>query len=163
MTVAALPVRTALDMTCYERTVSDDARRIADRLQDLVHFPDPFATSSSKGEALELLNAVYMRALRPNWDREGSAAVVPATLTYAKHFLGLLPSRFPEPDIYAEPDGEVAFEWDFGPRKVFSVSVSRDGTLTYAGLFGPSKAHGVETMVDRLPDTIRIALDRVSN
>ncbi len=31
------------------------------------------------------------------------------------------------------------FEWDFGSRLVFSISIGRDGTLTYAGLFGHTK------------------------
>lgn len=163
MTVATFPVRIPTDITGYDRAVSEEGKRMASRLHDLLQFPDPYAATSFKGESLERLETVYLQSILPNWDGDDALPVAPSTVEYAKHFLRLLPSRVAEPDIYAEPDGEIAFEWDCGPRKVFSVSIGRDGTLTYAGLFGPFKSHGVETMVDRIPEVVRIGLDRVTS
>lgn len=53
------------------------------------------------------------------------------------------------------------FEWDNGPRSVFSVAVGRDGSLTYAGLDGGSKSQGVETFGEPIPATVREGIARV--
>jgi hypothetical protein len=51
----------------------------------------------------------------------------------------------PAPDIVPEPDGDLSIEWDFGPDKIFSISIGEMGKLHYAGLLGGGvERHGVE-------------------
>jgi len=83
-----------------------------------------------------------------------NAPVQPATIHYAREFLDGLPAFVSDPDIYADTDGEVVFEWDFGRRRVFSVSIGPDGTLTYAGLFGHKRAHGIEELAGSIPEVV---------
>ena len=60
-----------------------------------------------------------------------------------------------------DPDGEIEFEWFRGPRWLFTVSVGRTGALSYAGLFGRNKTHGVEQLVEGLPEAIAQNLRRL--
>ena len=97
-----------------------------------------------------------------DWDGEGSARVEPSTYGYASQFILLLPSTSPLPEIMPDTDGEILFEWDQGHRLVFSVSVGRDGTLTFAGLFGHAKIHGIEHLREALPLAVSDSLGRIS-
>lgn len=99
------------------------------------------AVSDDRTEWMCRLAEAYASAL------EAGQSMEPSTYRHASQFLALLPASTPDPEIVVEDDGEIAFDWDLGPRQVFSVSVGRDGTLSYAGLFGIQKAHGV-TMLD---------------
>src|SRR5437899_5888872 len=57
------------------------------------------------------------------------------TVRAALAFAELLPRSLPAPEIASDPDGEVSFDW-LGPAgKMFSVSVSRNGRIAYAGRF----------------------------
>lgn len=111
----------------------------------------------------EALNAAYTAAQVENWDGEGSARVEPSTYVYASQFIWLLPSTAPLPEVTADIDGEILFEWDQGRRRIFSVSVGRDGTLTFAGLFGHNKIHGTEHLREALPMVISDSLTRLSS
>jgi hypothetical protein len=86
-----------------------------------------------------------------------SAAVVWA----ARQFLSVIPEAWPSPEIAADPDGEVSFEWARSPNWVFTVSVAGDGRLSYAGMFGPNRVHGVETFAGTLPEAIVAGLARL--
>ncbi|MEK6373873.1 MAG: hypothetical protein AABO58_14400 [Acidobacteriota bacterium] len=97
-----------------------------------------------------------------DWDGYGAKPASISSMMYAIGLLKRLPPEAPEPDISIDPDGEVALEWHRAPRLVFSVSVGPLGELTYAGLFGGSKVHGVEThMGDAIPRAIRAGIQRV--
>src|SRR5262245_13902446 len=87
--------------------------------------------------AVELWNILRQQdaEMRPV-DRETAQA--------ALAFAEILPRSLPVPEIAADPDGEVSFDW-LGPAgRMFSVSVSKDGRIAYAGRFGEnSKIHGI--------------------
>jgi hypothetical protein len=95
-------------------------------------------------------------------DHGESIDVEPSTYNYAKQFLQLLPSNVSIPDITVDDDGEIMLEWDIGRRCVFSVSVGRDGTLSFAGLFGHNPIHGTEDLRETLPDVISDCLKRLA-
>lgn len=98
------------------------------------------------------------RAATPEGD---AVSVEPSTLEYAEHFALMLPTNVSHPEVLVDDDGEFRFEWDFGPRRVFSVAVGRDGTLNVAGLFGYESSHGEYTLGEALPPEILSALSRV--
>jgi hypothetical protein len=121
------------------------------------------AVGEPKRTVQEALDAAYAAAQVDNWDGEGSTRVEPSTYAYASQFIRLFPSTAPLPDITADTDGEILFEWDQGRRRTFSVSVGRDGTLTFAGLFGHTKIHGTEHLREALPVVISDYLARLSS
>lgn len=105
-------------------------------------------------QVTEALRIAFEEASESNWDGEGAAPAHPLSYEYARAVLAAFSRTIPIPDVYVDSDGEFCLEWDSGPRSVFSVSVGPDGTLTYAGLFGVNKTHGVETFTDSIPVSI---------
>ncbi|MDD5037958.1 MAG: hypothetical protein PHN78_01380 [Dehalococcoidales bacterium] len=110
---------------------------------------------------LECLFQVKKERSVDNWDGYGAKAIDDQSYNNAISFILSLPSNIPIPDIDVEPDGEVVFEWYEGRRQVFSVSIGARNELTYAGLYGASKAHGVEYLEDEIPSAIMNNINRV--
>jgi len=164
MTVAAtLPITTFAVTLWGDRALSEEAQIIRKLITDASEFSGSMAVGEPKRTVQEALDTAYAAAQAENWDGEGSARVEPSTYVYASQFIRLLPSTAPLPDITADTDGEILFEWDQGRRRIFSVSVGRDGTLTFAGLFGHTKIHGTEHLREALPVVISDYLARLSS
>ena len=89
-----------------------------------------------------------------NWDGYGSEPISPESYENAKRFIRALPFSVSSPEVSAEPDGELTFEWYSNPTRVFSVSVGPNNELHYAGLFGASRAYGTEVFHDQIPEVI---------
>jgi hypothetical protein len=78
-------------------------------------------------------------------------------------FARLLPRIVPIPEVSADPDGEISFDWVAASGKMFSVSVSGSGRLSYAGFFGENaRVHGTEELVDGLPEEILRGIQKAS-
>jgi hypothetical protein len=80
---------------------------------------------------------------------------------YAMEFLQALPSTVPLPDITIEQDGEIGLDWLLAHRLALSISISGTGKLSYAAIFGPNRAHGIEQFADGLPRAIRDSIVRL--
>jgi hypothetical protein len=164
MTAAATRPITAFAVTPWgDRALSEEAKIIRKLITDASEFAGSMAVGEPKRTVQEALDAAYTAAQAENWNGEGSVSVEPSTYVYASQFILLLPSTAPLPDITADTDGEILFEWDQGRRRIFSVSVGRDGTLTFAGLFGHTKMHGTEHLREALPVVISDYLARLSS
>ncbi len=138
--------------------VSEEAHTLKERIDTVLRS---MFQSVTLGKPLEILKEVYVESSQDNWDGYGASAVGSDTYSESKRFLHLLPTTIPSPEITIEPDGEIAFEWFAGPRRVLSVSVGSDNIMTYAGLFGINKTHGTEYFGDELPATILSNLQRL--
>lgn len=89
-----------------------------------------------------------------DWDAYGAEPVLFESYENAKRFARALPFLFSSPEVSAEPDGEITFEWYSTPTRVFSVSVGPHNELNYAGLFGASRTYGTEVFHDEIPEVI---------
>ena len=139
---------------------ADTLRALFDRVADSV--ATSFALGNLRTEVGSKLDRVWIDAAVDNWDGYGAKALSPAAYEHAWAFLQTLPTTTPVPDVVPEPDGEIAFEWDYGPWRILSVSIGPTGLLSYAALYGKtSKQHGTEKFVDRLPGAIVGCLDRL--
>ncbi len=162
MTTAATITRTGLAFSPRtDRALSHEARVLREMLDELWSFPRSIAVGEPKRTAQDALQEAYQAAQVEGWDGEGAARVEPSTYHYADQFLRLLPTTLPNPEIVADRDGEILFEWDLGRRYVLSVSVGRDGTLSFAGLFGYAKIHGTEHLGEVLPSAIWDSFQRL--
>jgi len=82
----------------------------------------------------------------------------------AIRFATLLPSSVPVPEIAADPDGEVSFDWIGNSYNVFSVSVDRNGRLAYAGRFSEGRrVNGVEQLSAVCPPEIVLGIEKAAN
>lgn len=103
------------------------------------------AASSMQSLALLSLEAVLAQSAVPGWDGYEAEAVSEAAAARTRRFLEALPTWLAAPSIVPEPDGEIAIEWDFGPRHIFSISIGARGELHFAGLLGEGRErHGTE-------------------
>ena len=142
MSVATTLPITAFAMSPWaDRALSDEALVLRRLISDATEFSGSIAVGEPRRAVQEDLYVACMAAQVDDWDQAGSKGVEPSSVVYADQFLRLLPSIFVPPNVTVDTDGEVLFEWDRGPRHVFSVSVGKDGTLSFAGLFGHNKVH----------------------
>jgi len=140
-----------------DRTVRADA----ETLRDLFLATLDSAVSVAFGERYWDLDRACWEASTPNWDGYGANAVDPHAYRRAKAFLDALPMIIHSPEISVDPDGEVSFTWQRGPRRVFSVSLGGDGRLSWAALLGAASEYGTEFFVDELPTAIETNLARL--
>lgn len=131
---------------------SPESKRVEQRFIEAL---DHFRSIPERERAFGELIKVVKDASTENWD---SYRAKPASLqaaAVAVRFLTALPSTFPAPGIGVDPDGEISFEWIFSKGRMFSVSVSENGRLSYAGLFGnDATSHGTEPFYDTIPGII---------
>lgn len=116
----------------------------------------PGSGARQRAAIFSILNAVH----------EQGEKEAPASFASARYAIAMLKDLLliaqELPHVSVDPDGEISLEWYRAPRLVFSVSVGPQGELTYAGLFGRSKVHGLEIhTVDGIPREIRAGIQRV--
>jgi hypothetical protein len=144
-----------------DQAISNEGQILRKLLASVFEFSGSFTVGEPKRVAREALVAAYIAAQFENLNGESSTKVEPSTYRYAQQFLQLLPSTIPPPEITADADGEIMLDWDQGRRNVLTVSIGRDGTITYAGLFGYNTTHGTETLGDALPPVISSCFERL--
>ena len=98
----------------------------------------------------------------PGWDGYGANAVTVAAVADARAFAEALDPTLPVPEVGAEPDGALTFEWHRSARLTLSVSVPGSGVLHYAALLGAAKACGTEPFVGEVPKVISDLIQRVT-
>lgn len=135
--------------------IGPDASMVAERIvQVCQHFWEALTLRHVAESASMELEEVASEATGPNWDGYGAQPIDRRAVQQAERFLSALPTTTPVPEISVDPDGEVAISWNLDSNWVFSVSVGPSGRLSYAGLFGTSKAYGTEWFFDEIPEAI---------
>ncbi len=95
------------------------------------------------------LEKVKKECCLDNWDGGEANAVDDEHYQRALKFLNLLPNEVSTPDISADNDGEINFEWYEDRKKTFSVSVGYK-ELSYAGLFEENDYSGTIIFEDEI-------------
>lgn len=87
---------------------------------------------NNKSTYKQLANIAWESAI-DDWDGDGAKAVDAILIPKVFRLLSKAPfTRLPQPDISAEPDGELNVGW-FGEKgSSFSFSVNREGRIAYA-------------------------------
>ncbi len=162
MTAATLPISTGgFFATATDHGVSPEAKVIRENLMEVLRsFYESWYIRDVHEPAHRALHEMLEESSMDNWDGYGARAVTERTFRKAVDFLRSLPSTVPSPEVSADPDGEIAFEWHPGPDRAFSVSVGEGDSITFAAFSGRRKFHGTELLIDELPETILQALGR---
>lgn len=137
--------------------LEDEIREVRQSyVEESVTYGEPY----QKG--MRALEECISECSSENWDGYEAQPVCEESAGFALSFLRSLPPNLPStPDISADPDGEVSFEWYLARSRVFSVSVGKGGRLSYAGLFGAGRVHGTEYWLDELPKAILQQMGRL--
>jgi hypothetical protein len=122
--------------------------------------PSP-ASYQRKCELLTALQSALSEADEPGWDGYKAKRADPYAFIYALGLLDMLPLITPLPEITVDTDGDIALEWNRGARRLFSVRVSRDGTIYYAGLVDYDTFHGSQQLREGIPRAISEGIGRV--
>ena len=140
-----------------------DADKIKEQFEEIVNNNDETISLRHQiaKEVIQKLNNIYEDCSQPNWDGYGAKPIDIETYYESQRFINCLPESLPYPEVTPDPDGEVSFEWFKNSKRIFSVSIGRNGELSYAGLYGIIKAHGAEFLGDELPKTILENIQRV--
>jgi hypothetical protein len=107
-----------------------------------------------KQSAYNELYAFWKECQLPDWDGYNALAVQENTLFNAYWFIESLPLGYPLPSVGAEPDGHLTLEWYSNPRWILSVSISPEGMLYYAALFGARSERGSDHFCGEIPQPI---------
>lgn len=144
------------------RGVGPDADTVKQRIGKVCDHMWESVTLRRVTEAawVELADAASEAASR-NWDGYGAKRVDPFAYHQAERFLAALPTTTPVPNVSVDRDGEVSVSWNIEPDWVFSVSIGATGRLSYAGLFGTSKAHGTEWFITEIPQAVLGCITRL--
>lgn len=116
-------------------------------------------------EKLKELNGIYRECSSPNWDGYNANPISRDTFNQAIGIIRLLSNDYLNlsiPDIVPEPDGDIAFEWEYNEGQTFVFSINEDKTINYAGIFGPNTVHGNEKFIETLPSAIVYNLNRLN-
>lgn len=146
----------ALPSQAQSTTAQDVARKTGiciSRLHETITF--------DTRKVFEELRMSYNEFQVENWDGFGALPVSKETYLLAEHFFKALPLGTKSPTIGAEPDGHLTFEWYHSPRKLMSLSISPEGMLHYAAMFGSSKSYGSEPFIGKVPENIMVLIKRV--
>ena len=94
---------------------------------------------------------------------ETSIPVDLETIRAATQFAYSLPRLGPIPEVSADPDGEISFDWIGPSGEMFSVSVNKQNRLAYAGWFGDkSRIHGTEQLAEGCPQQIIRGIEKAT-
>lgn len=158
----ALPYYKANYNPYSNRGLSDDANTIEAyiaKIDDDIN--ESIVLREKNVQITQALINILEECAYPNWDGYGAVPIDKESYHESLRFIQDLPKSLPSPEVTIEPDGEIAFEWSNNKRRIFSVSIGRNGELTYAGLYGYNKAHGTEFFGDELPKIILEGILRV--
>jgi len=115
----------------------------------------------SRLSSLNELDLAAREADHDGWDGYEGVALDRRSYERARQILLRLPSRFPAPEVEADPRGGVALSWHPAPGVGFVVSIRESNLFTYAGIRDDASVHGREFGVDELPQVIIDELERM--
>jgi hypothetical protein len=123
------------------------------------HFRE--SAAFSKQPAYNELIAVWNECKIANWDGCNAFPVKAQTFRNTYFFIEALPLGVALPSVGVEPDGHLTLEWYRHPRWTLSISISPEGILYYASLFGDSVEKGSEVFVGKVSQAILELIQRV--
>ena len=108
------------------------------------------------------LEKIFEECSSEGWDGERAKTISKEILQNARTFLESFPSGVEQPQIAAEPDGAISFEWYRSPEKVISVSVNPRGEVYYAAMIGARREHGKDSVHSGASDNLLTLIEEIT-
>jgi hypothetical protein len=142
--------------------LSQDALILSKTIEDLNDYLRESITQRNPKDMLfEKIYNVYISALYKNWDGYGGRAITQDTYKEALKLASFLPSFIQNPDIDAESDGCLAFEWYKDRNNNFSLTVYGQQKIIFNGFLGADVLSGNCLLLNYLPEEIENYLIRL--
>ncbi|MBE0503182.1 MAG: hypothetical protein IBX46_03550 [Desulfuromonadales bacterium] len=136
--------------------VAIESEKSRDNLMKSLVFGQHFQKSVNE------LQSVFSECSSANWDGYDAYPVRADTYDLTRQFLKALPTYSAPSSISAEADGHLALEWYHSSRWLLSLSISPEGMLYYAALFGTSRHYGSEPFLGNVPQSIMQLINTVA-
>lgn len=131
--------------------VSDDASAVYENSKRFAQQQElSQSLFGAKAQLLSNLQELAAECAEDDWDGYGAEAVSESVVIRAEAFIRALPENIPSPELSAEPDGEVSFDWLPSRTKTFSLSVNAGNRVAYAWIDGANRGHTVEMFDGRM-------------
>ena len=140
-----------------ERGVSQEAQQLTERVLDVLRSLKTTNHHLAMGELIDAFDGCHRRAA----EGEEVEPVRADTFARARALLLSLPNAFPAPEIAAEEDGSIVFDWLREQNRLLSVTLTPKGRLIYAGVFEDRSVRGIEPFEGELPEPILSSLRRL--
>ena len=108
------------------------------------------------------LEKIFEECSSEGWDGERAKTISKEVLQNARTFLESFPSGVEQPQIAAEPDGAISFEWYRSPEKVISVSVNPRGEVYYAAMIGARREQGKDSVHSGASDNLLTLIEEIT-
>jgi hypothetical protein len=117
--------------------------------------PPSLTASDWKAALRNQLNELMMDCCRDDWNGYGATALTNSAYQAALQFIDSLPEGFQTPELGADPEGCVTFEWRRSSTRTVWVSVGTNFEIHYAALLSPgNEHHGKGVFFNALPDIL---------
>ena len=123
----------------------------------------PNLTPAQLKQCKKDLKVLLETAGKPDWDGEGADPVTEDVIKAAEKVIDELPRDSGVPEISADPEGNVEFDWHLDNGTMLTVCIGQTGDIAIAGLY-PKKAKLMITAEDseRIPSILRCGLEWLS-
>lgn len=129
-----------------ESGVSEEAQSLSESFaRHHAHQESAESLFGVKAQSISNLRRVAAECAEDNWDEYGAIAVSEAVVLRAEAFIRALPESVVAPEISAEPDGQISFDWLPSRTRTFTLSVNSGNRLAYAWIDGANRGNAAET------------------
>lgn len=98
--------------------------------------PRQYVSKDYVTKRLETLDEIFNKCSKKNWNGYNAPPIRKKVYKEAKKIIENLPPNIPMPDIVPEPDGDIGLDWYKEEHFGFTISVSGNNKINYAGVFG---------------------------
>lgn len=138
--------------------ISSESRAIQDLLRSAKEHASKPVSQGWQTFLKDRVQEVSIECAQKGWDGYDANPISKSSKVWALRVIDQLPENVQDPSIVPEPDGELAFEWNLGKDRIFSVTVS-GARLIYAGIVGANRRfYGEEKFINELPQSIASTL-----
>lgn len=132
---------------CLPETTSGSASELAhyveeNRNQSNNLLRKAYSLGINKDEIFSRLITLAINCVNTNWDGYGALPLKESTLKNGARFALSIPLGVEMPDIDADPEGAITFEWYRSPHKILYVSIDSEGKFYYAASEGTRSQKG---------------------
>lgn len=112
------------------------------------------SASSVIGALKDVILEILHECSTEGWDNYGAKPISSGVVHEIFKFVDLLPLDITMPDVVPEPSGDIGLQWQKSKGQILSLTITPEGVISYAYIFGPNEGCGHLQFFDELPKMI---------